>query len=180
MSVNGPSPPFPDPSTGTCASGPIDVAMFRASQPEFADATAYPDATVQMYLDVANLNLPCDRWGTYWTIGVCLFTAHFLTLWRRNMNAATAGGGAGVPGQPGVISNKSVSKVSVGYDNQLGAVDGAGPWNLTSYGQQFIWLVQMMGVGGQQITGPFLPQGAYGWTYGPYGPFLFERDTNSL
>jgi len=58
---------------------------------------------------------------------------------------------SGIPGAPAVIASKSVSKVSISYDPSLSAMEGGGPWNLTFYGQQYLWYVQLVGTGGFEV-----------------------------
>lgn len=129
----------------------VTVANFRALLPEFADVSVYNDISVNLWLGIANATLDELRWNDYHTLGVSLFVAHNLTLARRN---AQASAGAGVPGGGGLVNQKTVGRVSVGNDTENTSVKNAGPWNLTTYGTQFIWYANLVGMGGQQITGP--------------------------
>lgn len=127
----------------------MDAAKFRASFPEFADAEQYPDPQVNYWLEFGVLMLRPQRWGEALRYGLEFFAAHNLALWRQDMNAARKGG---VPGlSTGATSSKAVDKVSVSYDQNVGLVEGAGHWNLTIYGKQFIQLARMMGAGGVQL-----------------------------
>lgn len=128
----------------------VDIATFRQDFPEFADAAKYPDVQVQPLLDLAALVLPEDRWCDYLTRGIELFAAHNLALGAQAKRAASLPGG--VPGlASGPLTSKAVGKVSASYDAALSAIDGGGPWNLTVYGQQFLWLARMIGSGGIQL-----------------------------
>lgn len=132
----------------------IDAAQFREDFPEFSDVVAYPATQVDFWLGVAYLRLLARPWGDLRNMGVELFVAHNLTLERMNKKAATNGG---APGQNvGPLNNKSVDKVSAGYDTAAGAVEGGGNYNLTNYGTRFLELVDIVGVVGMaQIgTGP--------------------------
>ncbi|MDE9590297.1 DUF4054 domain-containing protein, partial [Xenorhabdus bovienii] len=55
----------------------------------------------------------------------------------------TAGGG--------VVTSKSVDKVSVGYDTSGIINPDAGFWNNTAYGREFYWWWSMFGAGGRQL-----------------------------
>lgn len=127
----------------------MDAAKFRVDFPEFADTAQYPDAQIDYWFDFGKLILRPERWGEALSYGLQFFAAHNLALWRQDMNAARKGG---VPGSAtGAQSSKAVDKVSVSYDQSVGLVEGAGHWNLTVYGKQFIQMARMMGAGGVQL-----------------------------
>ena len=145
-----------------------DPPTFRLHFPEFGDDTVYQDPTVQFYLDINSAILPAYRWGSMLQLGVELMTAHMLALSARAMQSGSAGGTPGAAG--GLVTSKSVSKVSVGYDVNSTAVEGAGPWNYTTYGQRFYWLMRMVGIGGYEVLSDFagvnLSGVALGWATG--------------
>ncbi|WP_423196786.1 Bacteriophage protein [Cupriavidus sp. H19C3] len=123
--------------------------QFREDFPEFDDTEAYPEAQVALWLMVGEkLVNPC-RWGDLTDLGIKLVAAHHLVLAQRDQQAAAIGG---VPGQmTGPLSSKAVDKVSAGYDTGAATIDGAGFWNLTTYGVRYATLAQMMGAGGMQL-----------------------------
>lgn len=83
--------------------------------------------------------------------GIELFTAHHMAMQMQNNKAAANGT---TPGQQtGVVSGKSIDKISVTYDNSATLMENAGFFNLTTYGMQFIYLVRMFGSGGMQVNG---------------------------
>jgi len=130
----------------------MNAAKFRADFPEFADVAQYPDAQVNYWLGFGELMLRPERWGTALPYGLGFFAAHNLALWRQDMNAVSRPGVPGTPGlSTGATSSKTVDKVSVSYDQSAGLVEGAGHWNLTVYGKQFIQMSRMMGAGGIQL-----------------------------
>lgn len=130
----------------------MDAAKLREAFPEFADATQYPDAQVNYWLDFGKLMLRPERWKEALPYGLVLFAAHNLALWRQDMNAVNRSGIPGVPGlSSGATTSKSVDKVSVSYDQNVGLIEGAGHWNLTVYGKRFIQMARMMGAGGIQL-----------------------------
>ena len=93
--------------------------------------------------------LNADRWGDTLDYGLGLFVAHHLAIASRDEKAAAAGATPGAT--PGVVTSKSVDKVSVSYDGGLGTYEGAGFWNQTNYGVRFFQLARMIGAGGYQI-----------------------------
>ena len=154
-----------------------DPPTFRAHFPEFADTTIYPDSATQMWIDSGSVLCPPMRWGRHHQMGVELFTAHMLAL-QRYSTVRTLGGAPGaVPGlSTGLLNNKSVSKVSVGYDLGTTAYEGAGPWNYTIYGQQFWWWMHLMGIGGYETLAVGLAETLTGtvltWSRGVMGNWI--------
>ena len=149
-----PIPPVTNMPTSTVS----DPPTFRLHFPEFGDISLYPDGQVQFYLDTSSIALDPVIWGQLMQAGVELFTAHMLALSRFAMQGGVAGG---VPGLArGLMTSKSVSKVSVGYDVSVTAMEGAGPWNYTIYGQRFYWLMLMVGraIAGYEVLGESAPE----------------------
>jgi len=127
----------------------VTVASFRASFPEFTDPVRYPDAAVNFYLTLATRMLRPQVWGDLLDQGVMLFMAHNLVLAMRAAKAATVGSAPGVAS--GAVSSKTVDKVSMSYDTAGTAVQGGGQYNLTIYGNQYLQLVSIVGLGGTQL-----------------------------
>jgi hypothetical protein len=128
----------------------ITAAIFRSKFLEFADSATFPNSMVDYYIALSGklINNP-ERWGDLEDDGKMLFVAHHCVLEAEAMRQALAGG---VPGKStGVISEKHVDKVSVGYDTALGAEAGAGHWNLTIYGIRLMNLYRLIGAGPVQI-----------------------------
>jgi uncharacterized protein DUF4054 len=140
---------------------------FRAHFPPFADPTVYPDAQVQMFLDVGAEMCTPWRWCQFQQLGSELLCAHFLAMQQL---VAQGGSAIGVPGLArGIMNSKSVSKVSVGYDVAVTAIEGGGPWNYTVYGQQYLWYAQLVGTGGFETLGNVMPSWAgtvVAWSHG--------------
>lgn len=128
----------------------VTPGSFRANFPEFADAAIYPDATVSYWLGIGIKMLRPDRWGDLLDHGLELFTAHHIALARQAVQAAASGGTPGA--NTGVVTSEAVDKVSVSYDAGSTTLDtGAGHWNATMYGVQFLQLARMAGSGGWQL-----------------------------
>ena len=174
--VPGPPPRIPAPMPHALPTSTItDPPTFRSHFPEFGDDTVYPDARVQLFIDTGSVMLNPYRWGSYMTLGVELFTGHMLALGQYAALRAAGGGAGAVPGiSSGLMTNKSVSKVSVGYDVSVTAMEGAGPWNYTIYGQQLYWWMQVVGTGGVEMlaltySGAVCDGAMLGWAVGAMG-----------
>lgn len=127
----------------------IDTCEFKKVFPEFADDNKYPPAQIEYWGSIAELRLNADRWGNLLTHGIDLMTAHYLTIARKN---AIAGQVGRVPGEAsGVITNKSVGGVNIGYDISSVALENAGNFNLSTYGREFWQLAKIVGIGGLQL-----------------------------
>jgi hypothetical protein len=128
----------------------VTVSDFRTNFPEFGDVTRYPDAQVTFWLGYADKLLYDEcRWSDMRDFGIQLVAAHQLALWRRSMDAASAGGAPG--GTAGAVASKAVGGVSVSYDTGAALLQDGGYWNLTTYGIQFWQLAMLVGTGGFQL-----------------------------
>lgn len=147
--------------SGTLPSQPtVSVYQFRETYPEF-DPNVYPDGQVTNFLIQGTYLLDPGVWGGMYGPGIMLFAAHNLALSRRNSILAASGG---LLGSTGVTSSKSVGGVSVSYDNSLSRSGMAGPYNLTTYGQQLFYWMRIFGVGAVQLTGLSAPLGPGVWS----------------
>lgn len=149
----------------------VTAADFRTHFPEFTDATLYPNGLVSYWLSVAEKLVNADRWGTLTDTGIELLAAHNIVLERK---AAAASETGAVPGEAsGGVASKSIDSVSVSYDTSSSAEEGAGNYNLTTYGQRYWHLAKLMGAGGMFIGGsPDTSQSAASGAWpGPYYPF---------
>jgi hypothetical protein len=143
-------------SNGTCT--PLTPATFRAMFTAFTDATIYPDATVQVWLDLGAALIDCCSWGSFYQMGQGLWTAHELA----KMQMAALQGTGNPSGVSGIVNNKSVGPVSVGYDTQIGIEEGAGQYNLTIYGRQYYHFAQLFGMGPIQVNTVIYPPAGSG------------------
>jgi hypothetical protein len=125
------------------------VTGLREAFTEFGDTTNYPDSFVEYWIGVGEILLPADRWSTMLDHGIYLYACHEMALEAHAVRTAANGG---VPGQNlGILTNKSVDKVSMGYDASSAANKDAGHWNLTIYGNRFYRLMMMFGAGPIQV-----------------------------
>jgi Protein of unknown function (DUF4054) len=134
----------------------VTVASFRAVFAEFASAESYPDQRLAYWLALGEKMINVERWGDLADHGAMLFTAHRVTLQARSLRDAKFGKAPGSASGP--VSSKSVDKVSISYDVSSSSEEGAGFWNLTTYGQEYIRLARIMGTGpievGASMSGP--------------------------
>ena len=143
----------------------VTVAQFRNDQAAFQDPNLFSDHSIALYLNIANSTLDGDKWGEIWTLGVELWTAHFLSL---DLQAAQAAANGTAPGMnPGIVSAKSIGPASVTYDSNSSDSD-AGMWNSTTYGRRYIRFARMVGAGGRQIN----PQGLFPGNWFPGSSYL--------
>lgn len=123
----------------------VTTTEFRRKFPEFISQEVFPGPVLQTWLDFAAKMLPEDRWSTVHDMGICFFAAHYVSLQARGLAAATSGKQS--PNTAGPVSSKSIGPASVSYDTSAGIELGAGHWNETLYGRQFIRMAKMMGAG---------------------------------
>ncbi|WP_316502479.1 DUF4054 domain-containing protein [Klebsiella grimontii] len=124
--------------------------QFRTDFPEFSDTTRYPDPPVTFYLGQADVILNQDVLGDQFVYLAELFVAHYTELRGRAIATAAVGGGVNSAGG-GVLTSKSVDKVSASYDVSGIINPDAGFWNNTGYGREFFWWWSMFGAGGRQL-----------------------------
>jgi hypothetical protein len=119
----------------------MDIATFRANFPLFADTVKYPDTMITFWSTIGEDNVALDRWGGIRSQAVELYTAHHLII----------ASDSNIGKQTGLVSNKSIGDVSVGYDTSATLELNAGHWNTTMYGKMFIRLARMYGAGCVQL-----------------------------
>jgi len=136
------------PRDGTQPLYPLTVDKFRLLFPAFADETKFPDATIQLWLDLG-ASYVNEGWGPSQAFGQGLWAAHELA----KMTMASAPGSS-LSGIGGIVSSKSVGPVSVGYDTTIGTIEAAGSYNLTMYGRQWYQFARIFGMGPYQLGPP--------------------------
>lgn len=139
----------------------MDIATFQASLPEFANTALYPDPAIEFWLGIAALFVG-PRYAQFGDYAVTMFTAHNLVLSQQAVRQAAAGG---VALTSGPLSGKSIKDLSMTFNSTATVIDGAGPFNLTTYGQRYWQLMELAGAGGIQL-GPTFRDLCYGAGYG--------------
>ena len=125
----------------------FDVALFRQQFPEFANDTDYPDATLQMYWNMATCYISSEDYGCLQ--GECrrdalnMLTAHIARYYTQINNG----------NDPGFVSSATIDKVSVSRMTP----QQTDQWNFwlsqTRYGQMLAALLMVTGAGGLYIGG---------------------------
>lgn len=122
-------------------------ALMRATFPEFADPSRFPDPLLALWLGVAANFINAPKWGDQADLGIMLYAAHKISL--------VAGNGGLRPARPGqirgVLTSKSADGISASYDVSSVMNEGAGHWNLTTYGLQYWELKTLFGHGPVQV-----------------------------
>ena len=109
-----------------------------------------------LFYNMANKSLKYDRYKGSWKYFMCLYIAHFLTLYLQTQNGDPSSQAALAGAMPrGVASSKSVDGLSISYDFMDAASDlsGYGTWKYTIYGQQLATLTKLYGHGGMWVNG---------------------------
>ncbi|MEB0790625.1 DUF4054 domain-containing protein [Citrobacter portucalensis] len=125
--------------------------QFRTDFPEFANTSVYSDSLIGMYLAQADCLLNQDVFGCQFVAVVELYVAYFAEIRGKVIAAATRNGGSVNTNVGGMLTSKSVDKVSASYDVSGGINPDAGFWNDNWYGRQFYWWWSMSGAGGRQL-----------------------------
>jgi hypothetical protein len=146
----------------------ITLAQFLIDFQEFATLSDpaqanFPPSTFTYYFNLAQLLIDPTGRVTDWVNQLAeLFIAHHIALEMLATNDMNAGGVPGIA--KGAIAGKSAGDVSIAYAPQATMEIDAGHWNYTIYGQRFIRLAKMAGMGPVQVNAP-------GWCGGPWnGP----------
>lgn len=112
-------------------------ADFRAAYPEFTSTVTYTSGSISALLATATSRLVPELWQDTLNQGIGLFVAHYLAF-NAKQSASL--------GQPvAVMTAKSVDGVSASYDPKYTSFENGGFWNLSSYGQQFLYYARMVG-----------------------------------
>lgn len=140
----------------------LDRAAFVAVFPEFKDASVYPDAAVNFWINQAGAAFSDGRMGAQTDQATMLFVAHNLTL-----GVVGAKGGGASSFAP--VSSKSVGPVSKSYDTSAVTRANAGIYNGTPYGQRLWALLSGMVAGGFYRPSARAAQIRAAEGFGPYG-----------
>lgn len=125
----------------------FDVTAFRAGFPAFADSLAYPDAVLQNYWDTATCYMDDTDYGSI--KGNCLQLA--LNTLTAHIAALATNVSKGV--KPGLVQSSTIDAVSVTLTPPPLANQFQYWANLTSYGADFLALMQVLTVGGFYFGG---------------------------
>jgi hypothetical protein len=137
----------------------FELSDFYAIYPQFGPneegTYVVPLLIAQMYLDLANASVKESRWHIYWNMAMCLFIAHFCTLYLQGTADPNSGAAAILKaGQiRGLDTSVGVGDVHVSTDYSIVAngIEGWAQWKTTSYGLQLAGIGSLLGKGGMVI-----------------------------
>lgn len=115
-----------------------------------------PTEVYNLFYNMANKSLKYDRFKSQWKYCMCLYIAHYMTLFLMTQNGDPGAQAALSGALPrGIASSKSVDGLSISYDFMDTASDlkGYGTWKYTIYGQQLATITKMYGHGGMWVMG---------------------------
>lgn len=125
----------------------FDVALFRSQFPAFADETAYPDATLQAFFDVATCyvsDVDCGRlMGACRQYALNAMTAHLVFISDL----------AGAGGTPAFVTSTTIGSVSVSVQPNQNTDQWTWWLNLSPYGSQLVALLAGAAIGGILVGG---------------------------
>jgi hypothetical protein len=135
---------------------PFELQDFFDVYPQFQQGSPniIPEAVLNMYVTLAGSCIQQARWLDAWQFGMCLFIAHYCTLYL--MSKTTAGTAQGVANAGlviGVAISKSAGDVSVSRQilDYSSSFMEWGAFNLTLFGQQLIQIAELVGMGGMVV-----------------------------
>ena len=113
----------------------LSPSAFKTRFPEFS---GIPDSRIEVYINLANLQMDEASWGDYYTEGLSNLSAHLLVMGIRQSSGADANH---------AVASRSVGDVSVSFAVPSSAISGSAFYSSTSYGQMYTHLVQLAGSG---------------------------------
>lgn len=126
---------------------------FLAFYPQFTGNI--DEAILSQFIAMANAVVQECRWHEQWKFGMCLFVAHFATLYLQTLGGGnpTAKQVIGAAQARGLQTSKSVGGVSVSYDFSTiaGDLQGWAMWKSTQYGLQFANMAKLLGKAGMYV-----------------------------
>ena len=134
---------------------PFVLSDFTGFYPQFGGLQELPDLILEQFIGLANAYINIDRWKNSWKLGMCLFVAHFSTLYLQTFADAnaTANQVMAAAQAKGLITSKSVGDVSVSYDfsSAVNGLDGWANWTSTAFGIQLASLAKILGKGNMWV-----------------------------
>ncbi len=114
------------------------------------------DSIVTQFIAMAGAVVKEVRWHEQWSFGMCLFVAHFVTLYLQASDVGDYPSAKQVVAAAqarGLQTSKRVGEVSVSYDfshiNQ--DLQGWVSWKSTQYGVQFASIARLLGKAGMGV-----------------------------
>ena len=132
----------------------VTVQQFKNRYPVFVDETKYPSATVQLFIDEAELTISECIFKNYYDMAIMLHTAHYLSLETDAAKWSDTKGPSQAFATVLPISTASVGDVTVSKEvsNIQDAGSQYGTLTGTYFGQRLITLMKTMGAGAEVIV----------------------------
>lgn len=114
----------------------------RTLYPEFADATVYPDATVDEFIGYAAAELDAIVWGSFFERGALALAAYLLKVAK---DSAAAGSGGALP--TGSVTSVKTGDLSLGFSSlpvPSGGSGGDAALMSNKYGAEYIRLRELV------------------------------------
>lgn len=121
----------------------MTIADFRTRFSEFSDVTTFPDATIQLNIDDATLEVG-SLFGTFEEVALAYLTAHLLVT----STDATSGD----IGSKGGVASEAVDGVSTSYNNATLDSQSDQFYISTIYGQRFLNYKKRLSLGNVRVV----------------------------
>lgn len=133
---------------------------FNSVFPNFIISDSVKDSipleVYNLFYNMANASIKYKRYYNSWKYCMCLYIAHYITLFLQTQNGDPGAQSVLAGAIPkGIASSKSVDGLSISYEFMGAAEDleGYGTWKYTIYGQQLATITKMYGHGGVWANG---------------------------
>lgn len=113
---------------------------FRTQFPELAVQT-YPDAKITLWLGLSDPFFDQDRWDDLLFLGVLYWTAHMVVSSTANATSVTTDDAL----------TKKVGDIMKTRSEKMMIAQAEAPYLKTPYGQQYMDLVSLVGMGGFSV-----------------------------
>lgn len=142
----------------------FDYDLFIVQFPAYSNPTTYPEATLQVYWDVATNYVSDNTNCAVLNENSQIYALNLMTAHMAYLNGLIAGGQV-----PGLVQSAQIDKINV--DLTPPPLPNQFAWwlSLTPYGQQLYALLQVSSVGGFYIGGTATRFGVS--IYYPYGVY---------
>lgn len=123
-------------------------SAFLALFPQFQALETADHGTIQGYLDRAGPYFDVSRWGAFYTDGLANWTAHTLTMDQAEQAQFALAPSALVAGD---VTTKTVGRETISRDGTLLGREMTDPMLKTTYGQRYVKLRRLVGLGGAAV-----------------------------
>lgn len=130
--------------------------VFKLQDGATVNQDEIPEEVYNLFYNMANASIKYKRYYSSWKYCMCLYIAHYITLFLQTQNGDPGAQSALAGAIPkGIASSKSVDGLSISYEFMGAAEDleGYGTWKYTIYGQQLATITKMYGHGGVWVNG---------------------------